>query len=64
MENYKKMIKQINHNKNMALGFGLIPAFLFPVAFELILNGGEIIALLTGLFYVITGFISIYYSNK
>jgi hypothetical protein len=64
MTNYEKALKDINRNKNIALAFAFIPAFLFPVAFELIINGGEVIALLTGLFYAVTGFLSIYYSNK
>ena len=64
MTNYEKALKDINRNKNIALALAFIPAFLFPVAFELIINGGEAIALLTGLFYALTGFLSIYYSNK
>lgn len=64
MTDYQKALKDINRNKNLALAFGLIPALLFPLAFELIINGGEIIALLTGVFYAVTGAISIYFSNK
>jgi hypothetical protein len=64
MEDYKNLMKQINRNRNLALSFGFIPALLFPVAFNLIVNGGEIVALLVGLFYVITGFLSLYFANK
>lgn len=64
MTDYQKALKDINRNKNLALAFGFIPALLFPLAFELIINGGEIIALLTGVFYAVTGAISIYFSNK
>ena len=64
MTDYQKAIKDINRNKNLALAFALIPALLFPLAFELIINGGEIIALLTGLFYAVTGFLALYFSNK
>ncbi len=64
MEDYKNLMKQINGNRNLALSFGFIPALLFPVAFNLIVNGGEIVALLVGLFYVITGFLSLYFANK
>jgi hypothetical protein len=64
MNNYDKMMSRIKRNRNLALSFGLIPAFLFPVAFELIIKGGEVTALCVGFFYVITGFLSLYFANK
>ena len=64
MNNYDQMIKQINRNKNLAFAFGFIPALLFPIAFNLIINGGEVVALSVGLFYAITGFLSLYFANK
>lgn len=64
MEDYKNLMKEINRNRNLALAFGFIPALLFPVAFGLIINGGEITALCIGLFYATTGFLSLYFANK
>ena len=64
MTNYDQMIKQINRNRTLALTFGFIPALLFPIAFNLIINGGEVVALSVGLFYAITGFLSLYFANK
>jgi len=64
MEDYKYMIKRLENRRQLILALAFIPALLFPLAFMLITRFGGYIALSIALFYVITGFLAVYLSNK
>jgi hypothetical protein len=64
MEDYKYMIKRLENRRRVILALAFIPALLFPLAFMLITRFGGYIALSIALFYIVTGFLAIYLSNK
>ena len=64
MEDYKYMIKRLENRRRVILALAFIPALLFPLAFMLITRFGGYIALSIALFYIVTGFLPIYLSNK